>query len=386
MLMGFCLLLVLAATPLLGGDLRRLAALRLRGVWLVFTALVVQVLIISVLPGVPRPVAVVAHVLTYVGALVVITLNRRIPGLPVLGLGTLSNAVTIALNGGTLPARPAAVAAVNIHKLGKGLDNSAILAHPRLAWLGDVFASPSFLPFRNVMSVGDLLILAGGTILVLRVAGARVLRLAPWGGLALPGPVVFPQPGPPPAAELYQATASAARRPGHPDLAHPPCERPRIAVVDDRTVTSPDDEHYRVDLDDHVTMTEESLPWPDRLSACARTVGRRGQSYQEFAHFYRCVFPLLDDFCQDGPLASSSFHILRRILDAAVTDVVACKGLAIGPCWHGSRWREALDQLAATIARRCDDTTEALRKLEEATASSRKFSTLQADACGTGLG
>ena len=169
--MAFCAVLALAAVPLLGGDLRRLADLRPRGAWVVVLALAVQVLIISVLPHSWRTPEAAAHILTYVAALGVIAINWRIPGMLVIGLGTFCNGLTIAINGGTLPASPAAEAVVNFHKHDRGLDNSAALAHPHLGWLGDRFASPAFLPLRNVVSIGDLLILAGAIILVLRVSG-----------------------------------------------------------------------------------------------------------------------------------------------------------------------------------------------------------------------
>ena len=171
MFMGLCALLALLAVPLLGGDLRCLAPLRPRGVWLVFAALVVQVVVISFMPTGWRTVEVVAHVLTYVAALVVVAVNLRIPGMAVIGVGTFLNGFTITINGGTLPASPVAEEIVNFHKHGHGLDNSAALAHPHLASLGDRFVSPAFLPLRNLMSVGDLVILAGAILLVLRVCG-----------------------------------------------------------------------------------------------------------------------------------------------------------------------------------------------------------------------
>jgi hypothetical protein len=171
MFMGFCALLALAAVPLLGGDLRKLADLRPRGVWVVFAALVVQVLVISVLPNSWHTVEASAHVLTYVGALAVIALNWRIPGMLIIGAGTFCNGFTIAINGGTLPASAAAEATAQYHKVSHGLANSAVLTHPHLAWLGDRWATPAFLPLRNVMSIGDMLILAGVIVLVLRVTG-----------------------------------------------------------------------------------------------------------------------------------------------------------------------------------------------------------------------
>lgn len=171
MFMGFCVLLLLASVPLLGGDLRLLATVRLRLTWLVFAALATQVLVISFMPRGSRTFEAVVHVLTYVAAAVVVVVNRRVPGLLLIGAGTLSNGTVITLNGGTLPASPAAQAAAHLHKLGRGLDNSAPLAHPRLGWLGDNFVSPSWLPFHNVVSIGDLLILAGAATLMWSVTG-----------------------------------------------------------------------------------------------------------------------------------------------------------------------------------------------------------------------
>jgi hypothetical protein len=169
--MGFCALLALAAVPLLGGDLRKLAEFRPRGVWVVFAALVVQVLVISVFPASWHTVEATAHVLTYVGALAVIAVNWRIPGMLIIGAGTFCNGLAIAINGGTLPASAAAEATAQYHKHDRGLDNSGVLAHPHLAWLGDRWATPAFLPLRNVMSIGDMLILAGAIVLVLRLTG-----------------------------------------------------------------------------------------------------------------------------------------------------------------------------------------------------------------------
>src|SRR3954453_13417417 len=108
MFMGFCVLLALAAVPLLGGALRGLATIRPRGVWMAFGALAVQVVIISFLPDSWHTFEATVHILTYVVALAGIALNWRIPGMVIIGIGTFCNGITIAINGGTLPASPAA--------------------------------------------------------------------------------------------------------------------------------------------------------------------------------------------------------------------------------------------------------------------------------------
>ena len=44
-------------------------------------------------------------------------------------------------------------------------ENSAALSDPRLGFLGDIFAVPASWPLSNVFSIGDILIVVGGTYL-----------------------------------------------------------------------------------------------------------------------------------------------------------------------------------------------------------------------------
>ena len=163
--------MLVALVPLLGGDLRRLGKLRLRLVWVIFAALAVQILVISVIPNMAQGWDAFAHVLTYIAGLAVIARNWRLPGLPVIGLGTACNGLAIVANGGTLPASRSALEEVGIHLSSKDFANSGVLAHPHLAWLGDRFATPSWLPMRNVISIGDLLLLVGLAVLLVGVCG-----------------------------------------------------------------------------------------------------------------------------------------------------------------------------------------------------------------------
>ena len=165
MFLGLCALALLVVVPLTGGSLSKVAALPFRGVrWLV-AALVLQVLVISVLTSLPHAVAVAGHIASYAMLAWVLWLNRRLPGVLVIAAGAAANGVTIALNDGTLPASRHALRAAGIH-LHAGFDNSGIVAHPHLAWLGDIMVTPSWLPMRNMLSIGDLLLLAGACILV----------------------------------------------------------------------------------------------------------------------------------------------------------------------------------------------------------------------------
>lgn len=202
MFMGVCAIAFLALAVVLGGDLRRLGSIRIRCAWLIFVALVVQVFVIELLPTGDAALGVLGHDLTYVAAVGIALANVRLPGMALLGLGTFSNGLAIVVNGGTLPASRTAIATAHIHKAGHGIDNSGVVAHAHLAWLGDVFNTPSFLPLRNTMSVGDVLILAGAAWMVLRTAQAWPWRRT---GEAVGADEPQPQPEPGPQSRTWSS-------------------------------------------------------------------------------------------------------------------------------------------------------------------------------------
>ena len=68
--------------------------------------------------------------------------------------GGALNALTIAANGGQMPASEAAVRAAGLPVDVDRFVNSGVLEDPRLAWLGDVFASPAWLPLRRPRAPG----------------------------------------------------------------------------------------------------------------------------------------------------------------------------------------------------------------------------------------
>lgn len=172
LLVALCTLLVLA--PLAVG---RWPAGLLLADWrlpvLVWASLLLQVVVLQA--PVPHGVAATLHVATYVAALAFLWLNRRVPGALVVGAGALSNGVTIALNGGTLPASPQAVEAAGLAGR-EGFTNSGVVPDAVLPWLGDVFAWPAPLPLANTFSVGDVLIAVG--VAVAAWTGTRRLGTA----------------------------------------------------------------------------------------------------------------------------------------------------------------------------------------------------------------
>ncbi|MDP9466365.1 MAG: DUF5317 domain-containing protein [Actinomycetota bacterium] len=181
MFMPFAFLLLLVTVPLAGGRLSRLAALRVHGVGFIALALTLQIVMASVLPvlipGAPRALLVALHVTSYAIIAWALWLNRAVPGLLLIALGGGTNAGVIALNGGTLPARPAALAEAGLRVDPREFANSGVVDDPVLAWLGDVMATPSWLPFRNVISLGDVVVLIGSAVLLHVVCASRLGRV-----------------------------------------------------------------------------------------------------------------------------------------------------------------------------------------------------------------
>jgi hypothetical protein len=180
MFMPFAFLLLLVTVPLAGGRLSRLSDLRLAGGRLVVLALGLQVLMASVLPVVapdaPHRLLIALHAASYAVIAWTLWLNRAVPGLLLIALGGGTNAAVIALNGGTLPADPDALLEAGFAVSPDEYKNSGVVDDPVLAWLGDVMATPSWLPFRNVISLGDVVVLLGGAVLLHVVCASRAGR------------------------------------------------------------------------------------------------------------------------------------------------------------------------------------------------------------------
>ena len=198
-------MLAVVSAGLLGGRLSALVRVPLRASWVPLTALLMQVVILQVVQSGPRPLLVGVHILTYLMAAAFIWLNRAVPGLMLLSVGAASNGVTIAVNGGTLPASASAMAAAHIQKDPTVFLNAGTVAHPVLGWLGDNFAWPAPLPFANTFSIGDALIVAGVTYGAHRITGSRLGRVL---GPAAPVGTVAPAP------DAQEGTPAAVADPG----------------------------------------------------------------------------------------------------------------------------------------------------------------------------
>ena len=158
----------------LGGRIGGLASIRLRWGWVALIGLLVQVALFSGavterIGSLGPPI----YVASTVGVLAALIANLSVPGLPLVALGAASNLAAIVANGGYMPASQGALAALGRH-LGSEYSNSTVTADPALAPLTDIFALPSWLPFANVFSIGDVLIGLGMALaIVIAMRSAR---------------------------------------------------------------------------------------------------------------------------------------------------------------------------------------------------------------------
>jgi hypothetical protein len=165
MLLVIAALALLVSVPLAGGRLARLAEIEPRGVWAVLLAVAIQVGISNVAPGGSHVLHAGLNVLSYLLDAYFIFANRRLAGVPLVAVGAALNVLAITTNGGVMPANAVALRTAGITARA-GFDNSAALAHPHLAFLGDVFPVPGPWPVGNVLSAGDLIILLGALVLL----------------------------------------------------------------------------------------------------------------------------------------------------------------------------------------------------------------------------
>ena len=155
----------------LGGRLSGLAMINFRWPWLAIGGFLVQLVLFSdAVRERAGDLGPPLYVASTVAVLIAVIRNIRIPGMALVALGAASNLAAIIANGGYMPASEGAFAALG-GGLNPGYTNSAIVPDPALEPLTDLFALPSWLPFANVFSIGDVLIALGVVIVI--AAGMR---------------------------------------------------------------------------------------------------------------------------------------------------------------------------------------------------------------------
>ena len=155
----------------LGGRPQGLSTLQFRWAWVFMLGLAVQLVLFS--DAVTERIGELGppiYVSSTLAVAIAIAANYRVPGIPIVLLGAVSNLAAIIANGGYMPASAGALAALGV-TLTDEYSNSLLITNPNLPWLTDIFALPAWLPAANVFSIGDVLIGLG--VVVVMVTAMR---------------------------------------------------------------------------------------------------------------------------------------------------------------------------------------------------------------------
>lgn len=165
-----------------GGRIGNLGKLRVRGLWLLILALLIQLLIFPL--GSRGPLFPWAtphlHLLSCAFLFGVILWNWRYPELLVMGLGLLLNLVVIVTNGGYMPAAAEALGRAGLSEVAQALEkgpvgNVVLMGErTRLNFLGDWLFLPKWVPLASAFSPGDVILGLGAFLFLAR----RMVRRA----------------------------------------------------------------------------------------------------------------------------------------------------------------------------------------------------------------
>ena len=172
-----------------GGRFEHLLRVPLRRGWLALVAFALQ--IVEIYFPLPQSQGFVSWrtfllLFSYLLLILVVAVNRRLPGLLWIGLGLSLNLAVMLVNGGYMPITPEAVARAGLGHLTLGENPGARLLATkdillpreatRLWFLSDilVLAPPS--PLRTVFSVGDVCLALGAFIFFQRTMRPPVPR------------------------------------------------------------------------------------------------------------------------------------------------------------------------------------------------------------------
>ncbi|HZK24037.1 MAG TPA: DUF5317 domain-containing protein [Oscillospiraceae bacterium] len=154
---GVVLAVIMA--KLRGGKLERLHDLGLKGLPWVILALLLRLLVrvLAVRAIDMAWLQIVAYLLLFYALLQ----NLQLPGLKLFTAGSCLNFLVIAINGGTMPVSAVAMSFANLQGDPAGTHN-LLTATTRLFFLADIIPlRPPYFPVAEVISMGDIFIVAG---------------------------------------------------------------------------------------------------------------------------------------------------------------------------------------------------------------------------------
>lgn len=164
-----------------GGKLSRLSRIELRSAWLIPLAFLMQVFVVFIpggkTTGLSDPAALLV-LTSYMVLMVAVLINRRLPGMALIGMGLLLNFAVIAANGGFMPIEPDVVqvlghgdrvqALESGYRVYQAKDVILTREETRLWFLSDIFVIPPPFFLSTAFSLGDVLLVSGIFVLIQR--------------------------------------------------------------------------------------------------------------------------------------------------------------------------------------------------------------------------
>lgn len=188
MILTVAILIGLVATLLRARLYRRsLKLVQLRWEWLVFIAVIPQLLVFQIRAVsrlIPESVVPTILILSMVGLLAFAVANMYAPGLWAMVFGLVSNLVVICLNKGWMPISPETIlrvrpdltmAAITIGaRVGISKDRILAATETNMGWLSDCLILPGWFPYKFAFSIGDVFISIGVLLLLWSLSSTSV--------------------------------------------------------------------------------------------------------------------------------------------------------------------------------------------------------------------
>jgi hypothetical protein len=125
------------------------------------------------------------HIGTLLATLVVIVRNSAVPGMKMVALGAALNALVVIANGGSMPTDPRAIRLAHreddpAFRRIESMAHDDVLSNTNIAddktqllILGDAIPIPGPAPLATVISIGDLVITLGASLVIIRAMHRR---------------------------------------------------------------------------------------------------------------------------------------------------------------------------------------------------------------------
>jgi Family of unknown function (DUF5317) len=165
----------------LGGNLAQIVTIRFRWTALLYAAFAGQLVAFGPVRVLGEAQIEQVQIASYALLILFCLANRHQAGIWLVTCGVVANALVICVNGGVMPVEPHAIVASGwtVEEYASAYPNIVAHAGAPLWFLGDVFAMPRF-HGSAVLSIGDLLIIAGAWLVLQRATSPSSAR---WRGL-----------------------------------------------------------------------------------------------------------------------------------------------------------------------------------------------------------